>query len=129
MIFIEINEAYLEAARLIVECKPKKLPLLLSALEQAGIHIADESLEFAKVGIIKGRTSWLKDKRKNHADWEDSSDEVILVLRDAYYNGVNFSDIAGIAGIGRTTLYTVLKTGRFSNDSIREKLKLALSEK
>ena len=106
---MEEKDKYLEAARLIAECKPSKLPYVIAILQQGGFDLDKTAIEKAK-GNIREKQDWVLEYRNesDHANWEDTDDQTVLALRKAYYDGVNFSKIAIAAGVDRASVYKAL---------------------
>ena len=125
---LENQDKCLEAARIIANCKPSRLPYVLAALKQGGIDVGGLSVLQAKEAIRDGRSRWLRSEREDGfcANWETSYDETALALRKAYSNGLNISKFSHACGIGRTTLYKILQTGEISTPAYRKSITIAL---
>lgn len=103
------EERYLEAARIVAECKPSKLPYVLAILREGGIEIEKDpkmpgihNLKWAK-----GKEKFLIESRggKDPENWRDTSDETVLALRAAFKRGMNISLFSEASGINRSTVY------------------------
>ena len=127
MIFIETQDKYIEAAKILANCKPSRLPYVLAALKQGGIDLGNLSAIQEQDSIPDGRARWLRSERENFsADWDDTTDEAVIALRRAYSNGLNISKFSHLSGIGRTTLYKILQTGTISTSAYRSRILTAL---
>lgn len=114
------KEEYLEVLRIVSECKPSRLKYVLAILKEAGIAIDDEDSnkvfrvnskvfytkqqEPIDLSIIEGIRRESREKRYS-GRWIETSDPIILTLREAYLSGTKISTIAEAAGITRTALY------------------------
>ena len=126
---MEEKDKYLEAARLIAECKPSKLPYVIAILQQGGFDLDKKAIEKAK-GNIRDRQDWVLEYRNesDHANWAETDDKTVLALRKAYYDGVNFSKIASAAGVDRASVYKALYGKKKLTDFMRSKIEKGLNE-
>lgn len=121
------NEKYLEAARLIAECKPSKLQHVLAVLRQGGFDVGDEEIEIAKRNI-RERTDWLINARSQNENesWEKTDDTDVLLLREAFKNGASLTVIGNIAGVNRASVYKFLYAKKKPTPHMRERIMYGL---
>lgn len=125
---MENKTEYLEAARLIVECKPSKLPYVLTILEQGGFDLSRVSSVIPKLVSEKKKEFLMSERsQKENESWEPTDDPDILALRSAYQSGLNISKLSALSGIGRTTIYKFLAAYKPTSVSTRDKLMAALA--
>ena len=120
---------YLAAAKVVAECKPSRLPQVLAILKQGGIDVpaADVKAAYAKIVAIPSDEERRKDKRKTegHREWDETDNEAILRLREAYDAGASFTELSRLTGITRTTLYRYMY-GELADNPTRDKHILAV---
>lgn len=126
------TDKYLEAARIVAECKPSKLPYVLAILREGGINIEDD-VKVPPVKDIKGenrRAMWLGKKRKQHVpqEWNDTDDEAIIVMREAFMSGISVTQFAEAAGIHRTNVYRFLEASRPITEYSRDRIIMGLQK-
>ena len=127
----EEKDRYLEAARIVAECKPSKLPYVLAILRLGGIEIEREP-QLPKVADLKGNDRKAKSKSeirraKDWAEWYDTEDPTVLALRDAFKNGMNIYKFAAVAELPRTATYKILIAKTPLTDYYRKKVEQGLS--
>lgn len=129
------KEEYLEVLRIVSECKPSRLKYVLAILKEAGITIDDEDSdkvfcakqqELIDPSIIEGIKRESREKRYS-GRWIETSDPIILTLREAYLSGIKISTIAEAAGITRTALYEYMVGRRQYSPWIAERFISAFS--
>lgn len=101
---------YLEAARLVAECKPSRLKYVLEILRQGGIEIPEEVIMQTKQEHEASERSGIMSRRQDREKrydkrWVKTDDPIILTLREAYLSGYKISEIAEASNITRTALY------------------------
>lgn len=123
------NEKYLEAARLIAECKPSKLQHVLAVLRQGGFDVGDEEVKNARKNAA-GREKWLINMRarSENESWEETSDPDVIALREAFKNGVSLSTVANAAGINTASAYKFLYAKKKPTPYMRERIMYGLKE-
>jgi len=106
----ENKDKYLEAARLVANCKPNKLPYVLALLKQGGFEISQETIDEAKQKV-DGRNRYRQDLRDEHGTdgWKDTDDPACLTLRKLYENGESIIRLSRASGIHKTTLYSYIR--------------------
>ena len=129
------KEEYLEVLRIVSECKTSRLKYVLAILREAGIKIDDEDKskifrakqqELIDPSIIEGIKRESREKRYS-GRWIETSDPIILTLREAYLSGIKISTIAEAAGITRTALYEYMVGRRQYSPWIAERFISAFS--
>lgn len=126
------TDKYLEAARIVAECKPSKLPYVLAILREGGINI-EEDAKVPPIKNIKGASKnakWLEQKRKQHIpeEWRDTNDAVITAMREAFMSGISVTRFAEVSGIHRTNVYRFLEAGKPLTEYSRERIINGLRE-
>lgn len=101
---------YTKAAHIIAVCPKSRLGVVASTLSAAGYEIDYSAL--LKLVKTDGRGS-AESLRKRHGvgkkkDWNPSTNEVTLKLREAHEAGVNISELSRMVGLDRVTLYHYL---------------------
>jgi len=124
---MESKNEYLEAARIIAECKPSKLPYVLAILEQGGFDIKEVSSIVPKL-VSEKKKEFLASERSKEPNglWAKTSNADILNLRSAYQSGLNISKLSSLSGIGRTTIYKFIAAEKPTSETTRVKLMAAL---
>ena len=129
------KEEYLEVLRIVSECKPSRLKYVLAIQKEADIAIDDEDSdkvfrakqqELIDPSVIEGIKRESREKRYS-GRWVETSDPIILTLREAYLSGVKISTIAEAAGITRTALYEYMVGRRQYSPWIAERFISAFS--
>lgn len=123
------TDKYLEAAKIIAECKPSKLPYVLAVLKQGGIELKPEQLKEAKLNI-KDRERYATElrKAKGHDGWLYTDDPTALRLRELYDCGKSITKLSSVSGIHRSCLYMYIRgkqkpnpaTAKLINDAITQ---------
>lgn len=112
------KEDYLEAARLIAECKPNKLMYVLAVLRQGGFDVdsmvSNENSYYANYNSKLTLDELRRKKRESRYKdiWINSDDPIVLALRNAYLDGFKVSDISECSGITRTAIYDYMRGSR-----------------
>ena len=106
----ESNDKYLQAAELVANCKPSKLPYVLAILKQGGFDITPETIEKAKENI-GNREKYRRDLREElgTSKWVDTDDATCLTLRKLYEDGKSIDKISSVSGVHRTMLYKYIR--------------------
>lgn len=124
------DEKKLEAARIISECKPSKLPYVLAILRQGGFDIGDEVVEQAKKNV-RVRENWLASTRADSKSksWAETEDPDVLLLRKAFFGGASLSKIANVAGVNVATVYKFMYAQKkHPTPLLRERIRFALKD-
>lgn len=125
------EERYLEAARIVAECKPSKLPYVLAILREGGIEIEDRPRmpSINKLKGAKGKEKFLIESRgeKDPENWRDTSDETVLALRAAFKRGMNISLFSEASGINRSTVYKLMSAASKLSEYSRKRILVGLA--
>ena len=105
----EDKDKYLEAARIIAECKPNKLPHVLAMLKKGGFDFSDDEIQLQKLKH-RDRTEWNVEYRKSlgRAKWSNTDDPLLICFRKAYEAGQSMVGLSEASGIHRVSLYNIL---------------------
>ena len=117
-----------EAIEMVQKCRKDRLTYVLDILRVAGYEFSEQEVGVSravKVSIEKVNELNRIGKKRN---WKESSDEAIVLLREAYLNGIKFTDVNRLTGINRTVLYEYLKGERDVPLAYRERLIKTLRE-
>lgn len=111
-----------EAIEMVQKCRKDRLTYVLDILRVAGYEFSEQEVGVSravKVSIEKVNELNRIGKKRN---WKESSDEAIVLLREAYLKGIKFTDVNRLTGINRTVLYEYLKGERNVPEAYRERL-------
>lgn len=105
----EKDEA-MKIAKLLATCPSKRLPLVISFLEQSGFKFDKSIVDAGEKATAEQKAERRKKEREytGHSTWYDSDDKTVHALRYAYESGVGFTDISRKSGTCRTQLYKYL---------------------
>lgn len=124
---MEEFDKYLEAARLIAECKPSKLPYVLAMLKQGGFNVDDaESIAAEMKKKSKSKRAEYDRKTKNKCVWQETSDKLLLALRNAYEHGQNMTEFASTVHLSRASLYKIMAADQKGKPSTRKDIENGL---
>ena len=100
----------IKAARLIRNCPMEKIPLVVEVLRQGGFDITDKSFDEARQIAMKVETANLRGSRSvaDKSKWIWTDNEFVLMLREAYDDGISFPDICERTGLNKSTVYRCL---------------------
>ena len=125
------NDRYLEAARIVANCKPSKLPYVLAILREGGIEIEDDARLPSKENLrgASKRKKSLSASRciKDPVDWQPTEDKTILALRKAFKDGMNISRFAEASDLPRTAIYKIMSAKTKITDYYRAKVENGLA--
>lgn len=121
-------EDALRAAKILATCPRERIPMVVQVLEQSGITV-DEALYRASAGIASTKEDRLRRERERNdrKNWKETDDELVLYLRQAFDDGIDFKKLREITGLNKTTIYRFL-WGRRGEDSTRELIRDGLDE-
>lgn len=127
---MENTDRYLEAARIVAECKPSKLPYVLAILKEGGIEIEDAP-KLTSPENLKGNEK--RKRRMSEArggadpkEWYDTEDETVIALRNAFKGGMNISEFAAVSGLPRTATYKIMSAKTPLTEYYRAKVEKGL---
>lgn len=102
---------YIKAAKVVANCRNDRLPYVLEILRSAGYEFSEETLAMC---MNRKGSDVLRERRgaENKDDWQDTEDEVSIALRNAYDEGISFTEISRKCGVGRSLLYLYMKGER-----------------
>lgn len=123
------NVNYIKAARIVAGCSKERLPYVLTVLEKGGIVFTDEELRRCWVASKDTRKDAAeRRKEEEHREWIETENGTILDLRYAFKNGVSFTKLSALTGIGRVTLYRNMYGESIPSPANAKKIKAALKE-
>jgi len=123
----ENKDRYLEAARMIMECKPSKLPYVLAMLKQGGFDIEDSEIIRLKQATNKRKSKSEYDRKlQNRCVWRATDDPLIVYLRKAYEHGQNMRDFAATIHLSRASLYKIMAGDQNAKPSTRRDIESGL---
>lgn len=111
-----------EAIEMLMHCRKDRLSYVLDILRVAGYEFTGKDIEVARARKVTMEQVNAANRKAKEKDWVDTDDEAVLLLREAYMNGVKFMDISRLTGINRTGLYAFLKGNRIIPLAYRDKL-------
>ena len=105
---------YVKAAHIVATCPRSRLPMVLEILRQGGIEIQPESEDEAYEFTEEARRNWLKEKRETEGGEKngDPDDEVWVLLKRAYDEGISLIKLGNKVGLHKTTVYHYLRGDR-----------------
>ena len=123
---------YIEAAKVIGSCRIERLDAVLEILKLGGIELSDDIISKAygkRMRVEDAMALSVRTKRELITDgkWSESSDPIIITLRNAYLDGAKLSDISRAAGITRTAIYEIIRGNRSCKPSTKSQLISAFS--
>ena len=122
---MEIN--YKDAIEAVKNCESNRLPIILDILRNAGYEFSQESICTALSGGA-GRAKRASITRvKKEIQWEETDDELVERLREAYMLGASFTLISRLACVNRTAMYEYMHCKRNIPAYCREPLERALN--
>ena len=123
---MEIN--YKDAIEAVKNCESNRLPIILDILRNAGYEFSRESICTALSGGA-GRAKRASITRAERGKWwEETDDELVKLLREAYMAGVSFTLVSRLSCTSRTKLYDYMSGKRKVPEHHRESIKKALGE-
>lgn len=119
-------EARMKAARIVASCPKRRLPAVMEILKNSGVEISKEAIDEA-LGLreekVERRKARLSEKRREAGEpetWCYVEDDCVDALRYVYMDGVSFSELERVTGIGRGTLYHYVHGNREISSKNRE---------
>ncbi len=105
---------YVKAAHIVATCPKARLPMVLEILRQGGIEIQPETEDEAYKFTEETRRNWLKEKRETEGGEKngDPDDEVWVLLKRAYDEGISLIKLGNKVGLHKTTVYHYLRGDR-----------------
>ena len=105
---------YVKAAHIVATCPKSRLPMVLEILRQGGIEIQPESEDEAYEFTEDARRNWLKEKRETEGGEKNGNpdDEVWVLLKRAYDEGISLIKLGNKVGLHKTTVYHYLRGDR-----------------
>lgn len=105
---------YVKAAHIVATCPKSRLPMVLEILRQGGIEIQPESEDEAYEFTEEARRNWLKEKRETEGGEKNGNpdDEVWVLLKRAYDEGISLIKLGNKVGLHKTTVYHYLRGDR-----------------
>lgn len=105
---------YVKAAHIVANCPKARLPMVLEILRQGGIEIQPETENEAYKFTEEDRRNWLKEKRETEGGEKngDPDDEVWVLLKRAYDEGISLIKLGNKVGLHKTTVYHYLRGDR-----------------
>lgn len=107
---MEEKDKYLEAARIVANCKPSKLPYVLAILKQGGIDVSDKAVKAARENL-RDRETYRKELRESKGRdlWVESDNPTCLLLRRIYEAGESIIRLGSVSGVPRCSLYAYIR--------------------
>lgn len=105
---------YVKAAHIVATCPKARLPMVLEILRQGGIEIQPETEDETYKFTEETRRNWLKEKRETEGGEKngDPDDEVWVLLKRAYDEGISLIKLGNKVGLHKTTVYHYLRGDR-----------------
>ena len=124
------NDKFLEAARMVAECKPSKLPYVLAILRQGGFEVGEDAIEKAKKNVNARETMLASARAESETkSWAETDDPDVLLLRKAFFDGASLSKIANVAGVNVATVYKFMYARKKRpTPFLRERIRFALKD-
>lgn len=126
---MEDQNTYLEAAKLVAECKPSKLPYVLAILRQGGIDVSKSAVK-AAMENLRDRETYRKELRESKGTdlWNDTDDPTCLLLRKIYNDGESIIKLGNVAGVHRSSMYAYIRGITIPSAPVANRILRAVSE-
>lgn len=111
-----------EAIEMLMHCRKDRLSYVLDILRVAGYEFSEKDVEIARAQKVTMEQVNAANRKAKVKKWEDTDNEAVLLLREAYMNGVKFIDVSRLTGVNRTGLYAFLNGDRVIPLAYRDKL-------
>ena len=128
-VFMEEKDKYLEAAQIVANCKPSKLPYVLTILKQGGIDVSDRAVKAARENL-RDRETYRKELRESKGTdlWNDTGDPTCLLLRKIYNDGESIIRLGNVAGVHRSSMYAYIRGITIPSVPVANRILRAVSE-
>ena len=107
---MEKSAMYLKAARIVAKCPRSKLQQVMALLKEAGVEIDATPIQNEDNQKRRSANDKRAERRKNEygEDFWKADNDFLQIMRDAYAEGISFTQLSRLTGLSRVSLYRYL---------------------